>query len=241
MRKSVVCVLQADSAQGLSVAGNQAVTVLSGGNVGIGTTNPTGKLYVVDTNDKKAWFYEVTDNVGAEDVFISFGSGPIGNGNYVDIGQNSANDFAVSQWRSGGFQTTMVIQSDDGNVGIGTTAPKAKLEVNGTVSANAYITAGADYAEYFESEEVMVPGDIAGLNLTSGKVRKYQAGDELIGIVSDKPGIIGGSKVDNSVLVGLIGQLYFAEDQVDIVGRIVKTKDDKKIGVLLSNGKVFIR
>jgi len=35
--------------------------------------------------------------------------------------------------------------------------------------------------------------------------------------------------------------LYFAEDQVDIVGRIVKTKDDKKIGVLLSNGKVFIR
>jgi len=79
------------------------------------------------------------------------------------------------------------------------------------------------------------------LNPSSGKVRKYQAGDELIGIVSDKPGIIGGSKVDNSVLVGLIGQLYFAEDQVDIEGRIVKTKDDKKIGVLLSNGKVFIR
>jgi len=44
MSESVGCVLQADSAQGLSVAGNQAVTVLSGGNMGIGTTNPESEL-----------------------------------------------------------------------------------------------------------------------------------------------------------------------------------------------------
>ncbi|MBN1408606.1 MAG: hypothetical protein JW956_12485 [Calditrichaceae bacterium] len=43
------------------------------------------------------------------------------------------------------------------------------------------------------------------------------------------------------LLVGLLGQLDFNEDQVEISGRIVKTKDGKKIGVLLSNGKVFIR
>ena len=46
MSENVGCVLQADSAQGLSVAGNTAVTVLSGGNVGIGTTAPGAALEV---------------------------------------------------------------------------------------------------------------------------------------------------------------------------------------------------
>ena len=105
-------------------------------------------------------------------------------------------------------------------------------------------TEGADYAEYFQNEEKLKNGDIAGLNLSTGKVRKYIAGDEFIGIVTSDAGYISNAKhMDNSnyTLIGLLGQLEFKDDQVIVENRIVKTLDGNKIGVLLKSGKAFIR
>ena len=45
----------------------------------------------------------------------------------------------------------------------------------------------------------------------------------------------------NTALVGLVGQLNFNESQVTIVGKRIYTKDGVKIGVLLNNGKAFIK
>ncbi len=105
-------------------------------------------------------------------------------------------------------------------------------------------TEGADYAEFFQNEERLKNGDLAGLNLSTGKVRKYAAGDEFIGIVTPEAGLMANAKHSDDpdyTLVGLLGQLEFRDDQVVIENRIIKTPDGKKIGVLLKSGKGFIR
>ncbi|MFA5927812.1 MAG: hypothetical protein WC838_00720 [Candidatus Margulisiibacteriota bacterium] len=145
----------------------------------------------------------------------------------------------------------------DGAIGIGTTVPGYKLDIdaggdsiygNNTTSLGlrvdgTFLKSGADYAEYFEVEGMVKVGDIAGLNAVSKKVRKYQNGDEYIGIFSSGLGIVGnGEKMYNSdhAVVGLLGQLEFDRAQVTVDGIVVKTKDGKRIGVLLNNGKVLI-
>ncbi len=118
-----------------------------------------------------------------------------------------------------------------------------KKERGGRISGSIS-TDGADYAEFFQNEEKIKNGDLAGLNLSTGKVRKYVAGDEFIGIVTPEAGFIANAKHSddkNYTLIGLVGQLEYRDDQVVVENRIVRTLDGKKIGVLLKSGKVFIR
>jgi hypothetical protein len=110
--------------------------------------------------------------------------------------------------------------------------------------SGAIMADGADYAEFFQNEEKMKNGDLAGLNLATGKVRKYCAGDEFIGIVTPEAGFVSNARHSDDrdySLIGLMGQLEYRDDQVVVENRIVKTLDGKKIGVLLKSGKVFIR
>ncbi len=124
---------------------------------------------------------------------------------------------------------------------------RMRISNTGNVTATGSFSGGGlDFAEYFENEEQMISGDIVGINLETGRVRKYHVGDEFVGIVSSDPSFVGGLKLgeeasDDQTLVGLTGQLEFNKDQVIIENRIVKTLDRKKIGVLLSTGRVFIR
>ena len=137
----------------------------------------------------------------------------------------------------------------NGNTGIGITQPQEKLEVNGNIripEGYAYLTSGNDFAEYMETEEPLVPGDIAGINLHTGKIRKYRPGDEWAGIVSEEAGLasnhLPGRENDTGyALIGVKGQLRFNDQQTLREGRILYTPDRKRIGIILHNGKVFIR
>lgn len=141
----------------------------------------------------------------------------------------------------------VLLMSENGNVAIGNNTSNSKLHIDGDVSVSkgyGYKTAGADFAEYFAASEKLNAGDIAGINTENGLIRKYQKGDELIGVVSDDAGFIGNvnqSADDYKVLVGLIGQLKFDKEHTIIKNGIVYTTDMKKIGVLLSNGKVYLK
>jgi len=42
------------------------------------------------------------------------------------------------------------------------------------------------------------------------------------------------------ILVGLLGQVDFNEEQVITEGGVVKTTDGVEIGILLSNGRIFV-
>lgn len=135
-----------------------ALTVLNNGNIGIGTTNPKSKLHIISnssdelsTNNYDAGLIvEGTHNSrstskGSTIGFVvpanTNGSNPWQQGRIMVTPDNEANYNASGRmllqtrylsngaWR---WQNNLILKSD-GNVGIGTTTPDAKLAVNGTI------------------------------------------------------------------------------------------------------------
>lgn len=135
----------------------------------------------------------------------------------------------------------------EGKVGIGVEAPSYELDVDGEINTSeAYLTNGADYAEYFQCEGNLNVGDVVGINLENGLVGKYTIGYELIGVVSENAGFIGNNasgrgKDVTYVLVGLQGQLPTNASQVTVRNGKVYTSDNKQLGVMLANEKVYLK
>jgi len=97
------------------------------GNVGIGTTNPSVKLHIQDGNTGFL-FKDSGSTSGYTTTFSEDNTG-------LKIGHNSGSRDIQFQTNS---NTKMTIHAD-GNVGIGTTNPGERLEVNGNVKASAFL------------------------------------------------------------------------------------------------------
>ncbi len=247
---------------------NPAANVIlaqSSGNVGIGTTSPVNKLNVAGANDSSSVgdlsLIGITNTDTTNNNTIGFGfnqanaSGTIQTVAGIDLVGVSHTDGAQSgalafATRNAGSWGERLRIDPSGNVGVGTDSPSYVLDVQHASSKvnskNGYLTNGADYAEYFENEEIIPQGALVGMNMVTGKVHKYAAGDEFIGIVSSGGGFVGNGNKDiekdsNYTLVGLLGQLDFVKEETIIENRIVYTKDRKRIGILLSSGKVLLR
>lgn len=134
----------ASNLRGMQIrTGGNAVrmTVNATGNVGIGTDDPAYRLHVV-TNDAQNFGYRegiVVENTATGvgntgEAAISFkNQGPDGTGTnqwMVGLNQNRNLAFAYGGDFAGGSITKVLIDST-GNMGIGTTAPAQKLDVNG--------------------------------------------------------------------------------------------------------------
>jgi len=154
MKESVGCVLQAASAQGLSVAGNTAVTVLSGGNVGIGTTNPGTELHVVSRESSVGYDAgRVSKNGIVIDTGMSAGDGGWGFHGINFFGD--ADDFSfIHSIHNNSAETELAIGTnsaeqmrinEDGNVGIGTAQPVSNLHINGGVSGSVTLLSRLDH------------------------------------------------------------------------------------------------
>ncbi|NOR87528.1 MAG: hypothetical protein GQ527_07965 [Bacteroidales bacterium] len=145
-------------------------------------------------------------------------------------------------------QTFFKITSD-GDVGIDVDEPIAKLDVNGNINVSSgfgYLVGGSGKGAYLPVNGELIAGDIAGMNPVSGDIRKYENGDIFIGVVSNQAGFIENYSKDREkdasyALIVSKGQLEANMSQLDVQDRLVYTKDGQQIGVLLNNGKVYIK
>jgi len=140
-------------------ARSNAMTILHSGNTGIGVTSPARLLSV------------------ATDIAVDENNGNNGTiSNSLHFGASSSGE-AIASNRSGGnlwgldFYTnsTNRLSIDNyGNVGIGTTAPTAKLDVNGTTTTNGFQVGNGTVFTKMQSGSVTV-----GSNATSEMVYSF--------------------------------------------------------------------
>lgn len=107
------------------------------GNVGIGTTSPSTKLHIAD-NDSSAIPQIQIDQVGSGDAAINFTRPGVG-GWAVGLDQSDGDKLKFSRnYVDVGSLTRMTLDVN-GNLGIGTTNPQYKLDVNGDINTTGDI------------------------------------------------------------------------------------------------------
>ena len=193
-----------------------SVITTSGSNVGIGTTTPAATL------DVNGYFHasgNTNPTTSVQGAYFGWNAltGSIGETDFINNQGGGTGGFAFMNTPSNGTpKTTLMFLNGTGNLGLGTTIPGSKLEVNGnvkltagsgasitfadgTVQSTAYtgVNCGGDYAETvdvagsrtsYEPGDVLVVGNEDGSDVT----KSSEAYSTLVaGIYSTKPGVVG--------------------------------------------------
>ncbi|MEO6539757.1 MAG: hypothetical protein ABIN74_02155, partial [Ferruginibacter sp.] len=104
-------------------------------NVGIGETAPTDMKLQVKRNDSALLLLQNATTTGTNKTGMFFKTGSYYSGSIATIGSGAT--FRIGLFTYGGLQPSDLLERisilDGGNIGIGTTAPTAKLEINGSL------------------------------------------------------------------------------------------------------------
>ncbi len=189
-----------------TLASSERMRIDSSGNVGIGTTSPVNKLHVF--------------NAGYPQMALQSNAGT------WQIGVSTGNDLAFRKGTSGSNYPLWLDSS--GNVGIGTTSPSVKLEVNGN----------AKLLNKLEFTENSVNDYIESLSYAL-KI----SGDDAINFAVGGSGVINvyGTQIrpqaDNNVD---LGHSSFGWKTVRAAGNITTTSGSVGIGTLYPSAKLHV-
>ncbi len=163
---------------GTSALGNSQIFD-NGTNVGIGTASPSGKLQIADDGPNALVLGSAQiSTIGETNDGGYPGMKIVPYNSNIHIGISSTNDNRINLWHGGSnyaywqqlstytifsnySSNALALQIHGGNVGIGTTTPTQKLEVNGStwVSGTVYINRGVNSTEgytYFDHSGTQV-------------------------------------------------------------------------------------
>ena len=113
----------------------------NGGAVGIGTTNPLGRLHINSGSANVTALMTAGSGFNAGFSFGDAGGGTrwkIEKSNVVEGGANVGSDLYISNWDDAGafLSIPFVIKRSNGYVGLQNSNPQAQLDVTGTIRAN---------------------------------------------------------------------------------------------------------
>ncbi|MBP6661427.1 MAG: hypothetical protein KA174_12130 [Chitinophagales bacterium] len=135
------------------------------GSVGLGT-NPGYPLHVYRAASTGDWMARYTN--GASNVYLAHGSGY---GIHVNTGNTSSTQYAL-ELHNGTSQ--ILLARNDGNVGIGTSTPARRLEVNNTMK---FTNSSADANDGVFGNAPFSSGlNLVGINDGGGRVTKFWGG-----------------------------------------------------------------
>lgn len=213
------------------VIGAPRLTLDSGGNLGIGTTAPATPLHIVSGNGN-VLVGHIAANYGA----IGFQSTLTAN-NYALTGSaaetvlNTPTGTSLSLRVNNSLSNILLLNSS-GNVGIGTTTPTAKLDVQGDINVSGNINAKyQDMAEWVPSSEAIPAGTVVVLDTRKSNqvIASSESYDTRVaGVISARPGITLGEAGPNKVLVATTGRVKIKVDATRTaisIGDLLVTSD----------------
>jgi hypothetical protein len=187
----------------------KALVIQPGGNVGIGTTSPLQKLHVFESgNNSYAAQLEQTNATAS-------------NGLYIKTQTTNSTDAALHVASNNGA-TQIISARNNGNVGIGNSAPTEKLHVTGNGKFTGNLTVDGniaakyqDVAEWVRSAEQLAAGTVVVLDSTKSNqvIASTQSYDTRVaGVISEQPGITLGESGEGKVLVATTGRVRVKVD-----------------------------
>jgi len=179
--------------------------VSSSGNVGIGTSSPNDMVHISSSGNDR--FLKIQNSNSYTGIWLEdsgANNGWLLLSGYTSV--TSPGDFAIREY---GVQTSLTIKSGSGNIGIGTIAPAAKLQVSGTVNVANIRGSGSA-----TTQSIFTVDGAAG--------RLFSVNDSLSGSLFSVNTIAGLPVMeafsDNTVRIGQYGQrvLYVSQSRVGI-------------------------
>ncbi len=165
--------------------GVERMRVDSAGNVGIGTTSPSTMLHVYGGNIRAD-----TTTASTGSSWLSLNNTGDNKGFSLGYISNTNSPYLTFNYDSPiGSGTTKMVLTNAGNVGIGTTAPGSKLEVNGSILVNNGFADGGELA--------LASNGFNNWNIDnlSGNLRMFYGGTEKYRLYNNAGFSLGGSFV----------------------------------------------